>query len=112
MSLACMGWDGYREHIDHTIQMAERLKTELKEGGWRILNDSPLAVICFIDGQGQAEPVRIAADVVNSGRAWLSSAVFEGQSVLRACITSHFTREEHVNILVDELNRSRAAQCR
>lgn len=111
MSLACMGWDGYREHIDHAINMAERLKTELREGGWRILNDSPLAVICFVDDQGQAEPVRTAADVVNSGRAWLSSAKFEGQSVLRACVTSHFTREEHVGILVDELNRSREAQC-
>jgi aromatic-L-amino-acid/L-tryptophan decarboxylase len=110
-SLACMGWDGYREHIDHAIQIADRLKFELRESGWRIMNDSPLAVICFVDEQGQAEPVRTAADVVNSGRAWLSSAKFEGQSVLRACVTSHFTREEHVDILVRELNRSRAAQC-
>ncbi len=112
MSLACMGWDGYRHHIDHALQMAERLKSGLKENGWRLLNDSPLAVLCFIDDEGQAEPVRTAADVVNSGRAWLSSAKFEGQSVLRACITSHFTREEHIDILVDELNRSREVQCR
>ena len=71
MSLACMGWDGYREHIDHAVDMAERLKSELGKNGWRLLNDSPLAVLCFIDEKGQAEPVRTAADVVNSGRAWL-----------------------------------------
>ena len=111
MSLACMGWDGYREHVGHALQMAQRLKAELRESGWRIVNDSPLAVICFVDDQGQAEPVQTAADVVSSGQAWLSSAKFEGKSVLRACVTSHFTREEHVGILVDELNRSRAAQC-
>ncbi|MGI9352375.1 MAG: pyridoxal phosphate-dependent decarboxylase family protein [Rhizobiaceae bacterium] len=112
MSLACMGWDGYRRHVGHALRMADRLKSELGKNGWRIENDSPLAVICFVDGQGQADPVRTAADVVESGRAWLSSAKFEGQSVLRACITSHFTREEHIGILVDELNRSRVTQCR
>ena len=87
------------------------MKSRLADSAWRVVNDSPLAVVCFIDGRGQADAETTADQVVSSGRAWLSTARFEGRTVLRACITSHFTREEHIALLVDELNRSRAAQC-
>ena len=110
LSLACMGWSGYREHVEQALQLAEALKSRLAENGWRVVNDSPLAVVCFVDGRGQAEPEATAGDVVNAGRAWLSTTLFEGRPVLRACLTSHFTGEEHIAVLVDELNRSRASQ--
>ncbi len=110
LSLACMGWSGYREHIEQALELAEALKSRLAENGWRVVNDSPLAVVCFVDGRGQAEPEATADDVVNAGRAWLSTTLFEGRPVLRACLTSHFTGEEHIAVLVDELNRSRASQ--
>ena len=112
LSLACMGWSGYRDHIEQALRLAEALKSRLAGSGWRVVNDSPLAVVCFVDGRGQAEPEATAADVVNAGRAWLSTTLFEGRPVLRACLTSHFTGEEHIAVLVDELNRSRAAQRR
>ena len=111
LSLACMGWSGYRDHVEQSLRLAGSLKTRLTDHAWRVVNDSPLAVVCFIDGQGRADAETTADHVVRAGRAWLSTARFEGRTVLRACITSHFTREEHIALLVDELNRSRAAQC-
>ena len=110
LSLACMGWSGYRDHVEQSLRLAGSLKSRLSENAWRVVNDSPLAVVCFIDGQGQADAKTTAEQIVRAGRAWLSAARFEGQSVLRACMTSHFTREEHIALLVDELNRSRASQ--
>ena len=112
LSLACMGWPGYREHVEQSLRLAEALKARLAENGWRVVNDSPLAVVCFVDGRGQAEPEKTVDDVVRAGRTWLSAAVYEGRSVLRACPVSHFTGEEHIAVLVDELNRSRSAQRR
>lgn len=112
LSLACMGWSGYREHVEQSLRLAEVLKSRLAENGWRVVNDSPVAVVCFVDGRGQADPETTVDDVVRAGRAWLSTAMFEGRPVIRACMTSHFTDEDHIAVLVDELNRSRTAQCR
>ena len=112
LSLACMGWSGYREHIEQSLRLAEVLKSRLAGNGWRVVNDSPLAVVCFVDDRGQARPETMADDVAKAGRTWISAAKFEGESVLRACLTSHFTGEEHIDVLVEELNRSRASRCR
>ena len=45
--------------------------------------------------------------VVDSGSAWISPTKFEGKLVLRACITSHFTRTQDIVALVDQLERVR-----
>jgi pectin methylesterase-like acyl-CoA thioesterase len=86
------------------------LRWLLEEREWRIVNDSPLTVVCFVDARGTADPVQVADDVVADGRTWISSVKFEGQIVLRACITSHFTREEHLRALVDALDQAREAK--
>ena len=109
LSLACMGWEGYRAHVEHALEMASKLRTLLEENSWRVVNDSPLAVICFLDAQGTADPAQVADNVVADGRSWISSVKFEGQVVLRACITSHFTREDHLHNLIDALDQARAA---
>ena len=110
MSFACLGWNGYQAHIEHALDMAEQLGDLLHANGWRIVNDSPLAVICFIDAETAIDPVAIADRVVADGSAWISSAKFEGQAVLRACITSHFTTASHLQALVRALDRARCAE--
>ena len=110
LSLACLGWPGYREHVGQTLQLAKSLRSQLSENAWRVVNDSPLAVVCFVDDHGHADPKTTGDHIEKGGRAWLSVVKLEGQTVLRACITSHFTREEHISVLMDELNRSRATQ--
>ncbi len=109
LSLACMGWKGYRAHVAHALEMASMLCRLLEEREWRIVNDSPLAVVCFVDARGSADPMQVAEDVVGDGRTWISSVKFEGQVVLRACITSHFTREDHLHALIDALDQARGA---
>jgi len=110
MSLACLGWRGYQTHIEHTLAMAAQLRGLLCASGWRIVNDSPLGVVCFEDSAAGTDPAVIAARVVASGDAWISPAMFEGRTVLRACITSHFTTSEHLGGLVDALARARRAE--
>ena len=79
----------------------------LAGNGWRVVNDSPLAVVCFMDEQHDADPIAIAEHVVASGSAWISTAQFEDKRVLRACITSHLTRREHLVALMAALTNAR-----
>jgi glutamate/tyrosine decarboxylase-like PLP-dependent enzyme len=108
MALAVLGWDGYQAHIDQARGLANRLVALLGANGWRVVNDSPLAVVCFVDAKVAADPLLVAERVVADGRAWISAARFEGRPVLRACITSHFTRPEHLEALVAALETARA----
>jgi len=107
LSLACLGWEGYRAHIEHALDMSNELRTLLAGNGWRVVNDSPLAVTCFTDEQHDADPIAIAEHVVASGNAWISTAQFEGKRVLRTCVTSHLTRREHLAALMTALTNAR-----
>lgn len=107
MALAVLGWGGYQAHIDHALELAHQLAARLRAEGWGVVNDSALGVLCFIDGETGLDPHLIAERVVAGGQAWISPARFEGRPVLRACITSHFTRPEHLEALVTALNTAR-----
>ena len=43
LSLAVLGWDGYRAHVDHAVDIADTLKRSLEGNGWQIVNDSPFS---------------------------------------------------------------------
>ena len=109
LTLAVLGWDGCRAHVERSLRLAEQLRGALEARGWHVVNDSPLAVLCFVDREAAADPERVAAHVVADGRCWISSAQFEGRPVLRACITSHFTDETVLESLVDSLQAARSA---
>ena len=47
MSLLVAGWDGYAEAINRQIALGDRLRQKLEASGWRIINRTPLPVICF-----------------------------------------------------------------
>jgi glutamate/tyrosine decarboxylase-like PLP-dependent enzyme len=107
LSLACMGWGGYRSLVRHSLDIAADLRNRLTTSGWCIVNESPLAVLCFIDSTRDLNLAAIAAHVVAEGRAWISPVQFEGRTVLRACITSHRTETSHLDLLVRVLNEAR-----
>ena len=46
LSLAAAGWSGYGDHVEHSIELIALLKGKLVARGWRIANDSSLAVLC------------------------------------------------------------------
>jgi glutamate/tyrosine decarboxylase-like PLP-dependent enzyme len=106
LSLACLGWEGYRAHIEHALDMSNELRTLIAGNG-----DGPLTVICFTGEQHDTDPIAIAEHVVASGNAWISMAQFEGKRVLRACITSHLTRREHLAALITALTNARDDVC-
>ena len=109
LSLATLGIDGYRRHIERSLHLATYLRKSLEHAHWRVLNDSPVAVVCFTDRDDGFNAATAAEQIVDAGRCWISAATFEGRDVLRACVTSHFTTEEHLDRLVEDLNAVRAS---
>jgi hypothetical protein len=75
-----------------------------------VVNDSPLAVVCFEDVEGILYLDRVAASVVIDGRTWISSVKYEGRKVLRACITSHRTTNKNLADLIAALSAARDDQ--
>lgn len=114
MALAELGAGGYEELVDHQAAMGEALRERLLGAGWRVVNRTPLPLVCFthprIEG-GALSPRAVAKRVVAGGRAWVSTVhLATGQEALRACITSYRTTPEDLDILVEELERAVAAR--
>jgi glutamate/tyrosine decarboxylase-like PLP-dependent enzyme len=104
LALATVGWEGYGEHVERSVGLADLLKQELVTRGWTVANKSRLAVVCAIPPPG-FPPVRdIARAVVASGLAWISSSKFKGRDVLRICLTNGRTKPSDVTALVELLD--------
>ena len=116
LTLAVAGWRGYAETIRRQLAMLDRLVAGLLADGWRVVNDPAAGVACFVDGTGAVPDDRLpalAAKVIESGDAWITHArIGAGRTVLRACITNHRTREEHVDRLLEVLGRARDTESR
>ena len=97
--LAAAGWDGIADHLERAVALTARLKSDLAAGGWRIVNDSPMAVLCAEPPAGWPGTRSIADEIVASGKAWLTTARFEGREVLRICLTNGMTTERDVTAL-------------
>jgi aromatic-L-amino-acid/L-tryptophan decarboxylase len=110
MTMAELGRDGLSAQVEHQAAMADLLRHKLEASDWRLVNDSPLAVVCFTHPEierGNTSTSAVAARVVRSGRAWISEVRLSGPlSALRACVTSYRTQPEDIDILIDELERS------
>ena len=78
----------------------------LSQRGWRIVNQSPLAVVC-IEPSNQSNIRKIVDRVLATGKAWVSVASFEGREVIRACVTSGETTENDVADLVECLEEAK-----
>jgi aromatic-L-amino-acid/L-tryptophan decarboxylase len=103
LSLAAAGWTGYSMHVEHAIATAASLRQKIEAQGWRVVNDSPVAVLCIEPPPGSAEVQTIVARVLASGKAWASVASFEGRRVIRACVTHGETTDGDVAVLVAAL---------
>ena len=109
LSMLVAGWDGYREAIEHQAAMGAYLRERLVDAGWRVLNDTPMPLVCFVpanhtDPSDRASIDAIVQRVVRSGDAWVSSTVLGGkQAAIRACITNYRTQKADVDRLVEVL---------
>lgn len=110
LSLAIGGRRAFEAQINRDIFLGEQLRQLLVQNGWKIVNRTPLPVICFTDGLVERDSSwhsRVAAHVIASGDAWISTVQLEGMPALRACITNWQTSPEDLETLIGALKRAR-----
>jgi glutamate/tyrosine decarboxylase-like PLP-dependent enzyme len=101
VALAERGESGYVEMIEHQARMGDVLREYLERAGWRIVNTTPLPVVCFTrDGLDTA---RFVAALHERQIAWMSEVRLAGTPALRACITSYRTTEAEIEWVVREM---------
>jgi glutamate/tyrosine decarboxylase-like PLP-dependent enzyme len=110
LGLAIAGWDGYATHLERAIANAASLKSALAQSGWRCLNDSGMAVLNLRPPEGAPDAATIARQAVADGGAWISPVEFEGETVLRICITHGETTQADLDALAALLGRLAAGQ--
>jgi glutamate/tyrosine decarboxylase-like PLP-dependent enzyme len=104
LSLGVSGWSGYAIHVERAVAVIDQARQLLLERNWSVVNNSKLAVLCALPPEG-SRPVRdIARRVLDSGRAWVAVAEFEGRDVIRICATHGETTETDIEILVQALD--------
>lgn len=115
MTLATLGTSGYRAAIEHQADMADRLREELSRHAWRIVNRTPLPVVCFTRDEVESGATS-AADVatrLQERNFWISPVGLGDRAdevtVLRACITSYRTSEDDVAALARVVTEVAAA---
>ncbi|MEL7312574.1 MAG: pyridoxal-dependent decarboxylase, partial [Pseudomonadota bacterium] len=103
LSLAVAGWPGYAQHVERAVELTNYLCVQVKKRGWRVVNDSQMAVACLVPPSGLATPDQIVERVVAAGQHWISVTRFEHQPVIRVCITNGKTTQADVDSLVDAM---------
>ncbi|MGH9466521.1 MAG: pyridoxal phosphate-dependent decarboxylase family protein [Terriglobales bacterium] len=112
LSLAVAGWDGYAAVLRHQTSMGHLLREEATAAGWRIVNETPLPLVCLAapgpDGDTPRVVEPIARAAVASGQVWVSVAALpRGRAAIRCCITNYRTGPQDVAALVQSLNQAR-----
>jgi aromatic-L-amino-acid/L-tryptophan decarboxylase len=102
MALAQQGEAGYAAMIDQQVHMGNVLRESLVATGWRIVNSTPLPVVCFT--REGLVPSQLIADLRERQIAWMSDAQLGGVPVVRACITSFKTMEKDIEWVVGQMN--------
>jgi len=104
LALAHHGESGYVEMIEHQARMGDVLRQSLTRSGWRVVNTTPLPLVCFTrDGLVTA---KFLAALYARQIAWMSEVrLGDGAAVVRACITSFRTTESDIEWVVREMGR-------
>jgi aromatic-L-amino-acid/L-tryptophan decarboxylase len=110
LALAERGEAGYAAMIEHQVRMGERLREALAREGWRIVNNTPLPLVCFTR-DGLAVPEFLSA-LYREQIAWMSEVrLRDDPPVVRACITSFRTTPSDIDRVVGEMTRIALQQC-
>jgi glutamate/tyrosine decarboxylase-like PLP-dependent enzyme len=104
LSLAERGESGYAEMVEHQARMGDVLRRSLERTGWRIVNRTPLPLVCFTrDGLVAS---RFLAELYKRQIAWMSEVQLDGgDPILRACVTSFRTTEQDIEWVIAEMSR-------
>jgi glutamate/tyrosine decarboxylase-like PLP-dependent enzyme len=110
-TLRAYGAEGYRamveRHLDVTTHLAARIDAE---PAFERLAEAPLNIVCFRwrpDGARDEElddlNARLGETLLDDGRVYAGTTVFEGKVAFRPAIVNWQTRDEDVDLLVDVL---------
>jgi aromatic-L-amino-acid/L-tryptophan decarboxylase len=111
LTLAVHGRRAYAQQIEDDVRLGSELRAALQADDWRVLNDTPLPVVCVTDPRREGDAAfheGVAAAVVDSGRAWVSAVQLGGAPAVRACVISHETEESDIRSLVTAMRRARS----
>jgi glutamate/tyrosine decarboxylase-like PLP-dependent enzyme len=107
LSLAVAGWDGYATVLRHQVAMGDLLRDRLRGAGWKVVNETVLPLVCFVDAGG-ADSDGVVEAVNATGRARIFGATLPPERrVIRAAITNHQTGPDDIEALVDALEAAR-----
>ena len=111
LALAERGESGYVEMIEHQAYIGDMLRESLRRAGWRIVNTTPLPLVCFT--RNGLVTAKFLAALYERQIAWMSEVrLGDGPPVLRACITSYRTTEADIDRVVSEMARLDAFELR
>src|SRR5712691_2196689 len=104
LALAQHGESGYVEMIERQARMGDVLRESIQRAGWRIVNRTPLPLVCFTrDG---LDTGRFLAALYERQIAWMSEVRLGDEApVVRACVTSFRTKESDIEWVVGEMSR-------
>jgi len=103
VALAHHGEAGYVAMIEEQARLGDVLRASLARAGWRLVNTTPLPVVCFTrDG---LDTGAFLAALYRRQIAWMSEVRLAGGApVLRACVTSVRTSESDIDWVVREMS--------
>jgi glutamate/tyrosine decarboxylase-like PLP-dependent enzyme len=103
LALAEKGEPGYVESIEHQTRMGDVLRGVLRATGWRIVNSTPLPLVCFT--RDSLDTTSFLSALYARQIAWISDVRLDDRPpVLRACITSYRTTEADIDYIVRQMN--------
>lgn len=109
MTLAESGEEKFSQLLDYQTALGDYLRSQLLSCGWKIINLTPLPVVCFTHPaieNGEVSVADILHQIYQEGNLWISAiSTRNHQKVLRACITNYQTTEKDIDIVVKELEK-------
>jgi aromatic-L-amino-acid/L-tryptophan decarboxylase len=110
LALAHQGESAYVEMIEHQARMGDVLRESLQRAGFRVVNRTPLPLVCFTrDGLVAS---RFLAELYERQIAWMSEVRLRDEPpVVRACVTSFRTQESDIEWVVGEMSRLVPHEC-
>ena len=104
LALAQQGESGYVAMIEHQARMGDLLRESLRGAEWRVVNNTPLPLVCFTrDGLVAG---KFLADLYERQIAWMSEVrLGDDAPVLRACVTSFRTHPSDIEWVVQQMSR-------
>ena len=107
MAFAHLGIEGVAARIERQTELGNQLRNRLAEHGFRILNPTPLPVVCFTHPSieaGRVSTARIVRTITERQIAWISKTLLRGRDeALRTCISNFDTNEVDLQRLLTGL---------